>query len=105
MSKPLSFYCDNEQTQSLTRRFGDRLQKLPKSDLIDFNSLVCVALNSYDPETMFGETELSELADACNIDASEDFYFAIELLSGMNASSGAELNLGLAAMVLDRWQR
>ena len=103
MSKPLSFYCDTEQTQALMVRFGDRLQKLSKSDFIDFNSLVCVSLNQYAPETMFDETELSELSNACNIDASEDFYFAIELLSGMDSSSGPALNLGLASILSDRW--
>lgn len=102
MSHCLSYYCDRPQTQALCNRFGDRLQKLSKSDLIDFQTCICGALNTSNPATMFDEDELIGLSDAMNIDCTEDFGFAIELIAGLEAGYGPALNLGLAEMIYSR---
>ena len=96
--KPLSFYCDCEQTQTLMGMYGDRLEKLSKSDLCDLISIFSAAINS-DYTDPHRAGDLLSLASVMSIETTDDLETALDVMDYFDRSDELDLLYGLAAML------
>ncbi len=101
MSQPLTFYCDTPHTQQLVGMFGDRLQNLDRSDLLDFITIFSAACNT-DLDSPHSEGELTGFMSAMEMVVSVHVDAILEIMDGFDRSNELSLLLGLAAMLADR---
>ena len=101
MTQCLSFYCDTPHTQQLMGMFGDRLQNLDRSDLLDFITVFSAASNNDDDEN-HSEYTFQQYVSDTNLVVSVHVDSILEIMDGFDRSNELSLLLGLAAMLADR---
>ena len=104
MTQPLSYYCDTPHTQQLVGMFGDRLQNLDRSDLLDFVTIFSAACNT-DLDSPHCEDDLAGFMEAMEMICSVHIDAALAIMDGFDRSNELSLLLGLAAMLADRGDR
>lgn len=98
---PLSLYCDTPHTQQLMALYGDRLQHLDRSDLLDLITTFAAACNQPD-ESNHSEYTFQQYVSDMDLVVSVEMDSILEILDGFDSQMNSALLLGLAAMNHDR---
>ena len=98
MSHCLSHYCDTLPTQKLMGRFGDRLQNMDWSDLLDLITIFAASTNCLD-EDPHDLSDLVRLTDTMTIVSSVELDEALGMLDGFDRDFDTSMLLGLTNML------
>lgn len=101
MSQPLTYYCDNSHSRQLAAQFGDRLQHLDQSDLLDLITTFSACCNQPD-ESNHSEYTFQQYVSDMDLVVSVHMDAILEILDGFDSQMNSALLLGLAAMNHDR---
>jgi hypothetical protein len=105
MSQPLTYYCDTPHTQQLMSMFGDRLQNLDRSNLLDLISTISAACNPDTDNPDDPDYTIQQYIQDMDLITTSHMDTILEILDGFDCRKYSALLLGLAAMNHDRGNR